>query len=99
MVSFPNPKSHQEYGGWLSSNPEVLSSFIDDLLKLTQAVTLSDTPIQHLPAVREFKEAIEGDAAMKHLIDDIFLQVSKLNKVSFFAAILRDIYYDRLLMA
>ncbi|KZP30157.1 phosphatidylserine decarboxylase [Athelia psychrophila] len=88
MVSFPNPSSRQKYGGWLSSNPEVLSSFINDLLKLAQEVTLSDTPTQHLPAVREFKEAIEGDAVMKHLIDDIFLQVSKLNKIWDFETLL-----------
>lgn len=76
-----------KYGGWLPSNPEILSSFIEKHIKLAQEITLSDTHTQHLPVVQEFKEIVEGDAVMADLFDQMFLQVSKLNKVSYFGAI------------
>lgn len=85
MVSFPNHR--HKYGGWLPSKPEILSTFIDELVKLAQG-PLRDTSTQHLPAVQEFKESIQGDPVMKNLFDEIFLQVvSKLNKVSQFSPI------------
>lgn len=85
MVAYPN--HFHKYGGWLPSKPEILSSFIEQHVKLALAVDPSDTPTQHLPAVQEFKEIIQGDAVMKDLFDQIFLQVSKLNKVSYFGTI------------
>ncbi|KZP30152.1 phosphatidylserine decarboxylase [Athelia psychrophila] len=86
MVSFPNHR--HKYGGWLPSKPEILSSFIDELVKLAQG-TLRDTSAQHLPAVQEFKESIQGDPVMKNLFDEVFLQVaSKLNKISDFETLL-----------
>ncbi|KAI0069296.1 phosphatidylserine decarboxylase, partial [Artomyces pyxidatus] len=44
-------------------------------LKRARRAVLGDAPVAHLPAVQDFKEAIEGDHVMKFLFDQIFLQI------------------------
>ncbi|KAI0045727.1 hypothetical protein FA95DRAFT_1573597 [Auriscalpium vulgare] len=82
-----NPTKFIKYGGWLPSHPEIHTSFLAKHVKLAKRAVL-DSAAEHLPAVQEFKDAIEGDAIMKSLFDQIFLQVSDKNTVPDFETLL-----------
>ncbi|KZP29036.1 phosphatidylserine decarboxylase [Athelia psychrophila] len=76
----PHHTSYHKYGGWLPTSHEIHQSFIKKHLKTANEAILRDGPTKHIPAVEEFKIAIEGDAAMKDMFDQIFLQVSDFSR-------------------
>lgn len=77
-----HPTHFVKYGGWLPSNADIHTSFINTHVQIAQDAVLRVEAPQHQPAVEEFKNTIEGDAVMKDLFKQIFNQVHEKNKVS-----------------
>lgn len=81
--AYSTPK-FRRYTGWLPSNPEIYDTFI------AKHVALASGRLghKHQDAVQKFEEAIQGDAIMKGLFEQIFLQVSPKNTVKDFEMLL-----------
>ncbi|KAK7041869.1 hypothetical protein VNI00_008826 [Paramarasmius palmivorus] len=72
------------YGGWLPSSRHVHKHFVHKHVerahhKIKTHPDGCNAP--HHPAVAKFEKTIESDPEMKRLFDEIFLQVSKENKI------------------
>lgn len=82
QITMAHSTTYTKYGGWLPSNPIIHKSFLTTRAKLAKDTVLSGGPTVHVPAVEEFKNAIESDVVMNDLFGQIFLQVSEDNEVS-----------------
>ncbi|KZP29055.1 hypothetical protein FIBSPDRAFT_1039069 [Athelia psychrophila] len=62
QIAIPQQTSYHKYGGY----PQVTRSisFLKKIIKVTNEAILRSGPTKHIPAVQEFKNAAEGDAAV-----------------------------------
>lgn len=86
MSSGATNRKRHGYHGWIPAHPEFYKHYTRRCLKDISG--RKEQAAQHTPAVQAFKEAIESDAEMLDLFNQVFLQAPEENEVPDLEALL-----------